>query len=197
MKKGRIARVVRKTKETSISLELTIDGRGSYRIKTPIPFFNHMLELFAKHGLFDLVLKATGDTDVDDHHLVEDVGLALGEAFRTGLGDKKGLRRYGFFTLPMDEVLTTVAIDFSGRPSFVYRTPLKSGKIKSFDVELVEHFFEAFCQKAQVNLHINVWYGRIKHHIVESIFKAFAKACDVATQLDVRVKGVPSTKGKL
>lgn len=193
----RHAQISRKTKETSIALQLNLDGTGRYQVKTPLPFFNHMLELFSKHGLFDLTLKATGDVEVDDHHLVEDVGLVLGEAIKKALGNKSGIRRYGFFTLPMDEVLTTVAIDFSGRPSFVYRTPLKSGKIKSFDVELVEHFFESFTNAAAVNLHINVWYGRIKHHIVESIFKGFAKACDMATQRDPRIQGIPSTKGKL
>ncbi len=193
----RKSRIVRKTKETSIALGLTVDGKGSYSVKTPVPFLNHMLELFAKHGLFDLTLKASGDVHVDDHHLVEDVGIALGECFKKALGNKSGIRRYGFSTLPMDEVLTTVAIDFSGRPSFVYKNPIKSGKIKTFDLELVEHFFEAFANTVQANLHINVHYGRIKHHVVESIFKAFAKAADMATQIDPRVKGVPSTKGKL
>lgn len=195
--KNRKARIIRKTKETSIDLELKLDGAGRYQVKTPIPFLNHMLELFSKHGLFDLRLKATGDVHVDDHHLVEDAGLTLGECFKKALGGKAGIRRYGFFTLPMDEVLTTVAIDFSGRPAFVYKTPIKSGKIKTFDLELVEHFFEAFTNAAQVNLHINVSYGRIKHHVVESIFKAFARAVDMATQRDPRVKGVPSTKGIL
>ncbi len=193
----RHARIVRKTKETSIDLTLCLDGTGQYKIKTPIPFFNHMLELFSKHGLFDLKLVASGDVDVDDHHLVEDVGITLGEAFTKALSDKKGIRRYGFFTLPMDEVLTTVAIDFSGRASFTYKTPIKSGKIKTFDLELVEHFFEALTNSAQINLHINVHYGRIKHHVVESIFKALAKAMDQAVQVDSRVKGVLSTKGKL
>ncbi len=193
----RTASILRKTKETNIDLSLNVDGSGKYQIKTPIPFFNHMLELFTKHGLFDLNIKASGDVDVDDHHLVEDVGIVLGEAFLKALGDKKGIRRYGFFTLPMDETLTTVAIDFSDRPCLVYKNPIKSGKIKTFDLELVEHFFEAFTNSARVNLHINVQYGRIKHHIVESIFKAWAKATDMATQLDTRVKGVLSTKGKL
>lgn len=193
----RTASMRRKTKETHIDLSLNVDGSGKYQIKTPIPFFNHMLELFTKHGLFDLNLKASGDVDVDDHHLVEDVGIVLGEAFLKALGDKKGIQRYGFFTLPMDETLTTVAIDFSDRPCLVYKNPIKSGKIKTFDLELVEHFFEAFTNSARVNLHINVQYGRIKHHIVESIFKAWAKATDRATQLDTRVKGVLSTKGKL
>lgn len=196
MKKRR-ARIVRKTKETDIDLSLGLDGEGVYQVKTPIPFLNHMLELFSKHGLFDLKLKATGDVHIDDHHLVEDVGITLGECFKKGLGNKAGIHRYGSETLPMDEVLTTVTIDFSGRPSFVYKNPIRTGKIKSFDLELVEHFFEAFTNAAAVNLHINVHYGRIKHHVVESIFKAFAKAVDQATQFDARVKGVPSTKGRL
>jgi imidazoleglycerol-phosphate dehydratase len=193
----RKAHIVRKTKETDIDLSLNIDGTGQYRVKTPIPFLNHMLELFAKHGLFDLKLKATGDVDVDDHHLVEDVGLTLGGCFKKALGNKAGIRRYGFMILPMDETLTTVAIDFAGRAAFVYKSPVKSGKIKTFDMELVEHFFEAFTNAAEVNLHINVHYTRIKHHAVESIFKAFAKAADMATQFDPRIKGVLSTKGKL
>jgi imidazoleglycerol-phosphate dehydratase len=195
--KNRKAHIIRKTKETDIDLTLSLDGQGRYQVRTPIPFLNHMLELFSKHGLFDLKLKAAGDVHVDDHHLVEDVGITLGESFKKALGNKTGIRRYGFAILPMDEVLTTVAIDFSGRPAFVYKTPIKSGKIKSFDLELIEHFFEAFTNAAQANLHINVQYGRIKHHVVESIFKAFAKAADMATQIDPRVKGVPSTKGKL
>lgn len=193
----RKAQIRRKTKETDIDLTVNLDGSGKYRVKTPIAFFNHMLELFAKHGLFDLQLKATGDVDVDDHHLVEDIGITLGECFKKALGDKAGVRRYGFFTLPMDETLTTVAIDFSNRPALVFKSPVKTGKIKSFDLELVEHFFEAFTSAAAVNLHINVHYGRIKHHVVESVFKAFAKAVDMATQRDPRVKGVLSTKGKL
>lgn len=195
--KRREAKILRKTKETNIALSLTIDGSGRYKIRTPIPFLNHMLELFARHGLFDLTLQASGDVHVDDHHLVEDAGIALGECFRKALGDKAGIRRYGAMTLPMDETLTTVAIDFSDRPCLVYKSPVKSGKIKTFDLELVEHFFEAFASAARVNLHVNVHYGRIKHHVVESVFKAFAKAVDMATQIDPRAKGVPSTKGKL
>ncbi|MDO8644488.1 MAG: imidazoleglycerol-phosphate dehydratase HisB, partial [bacterium] len=179
----------RKTKETSIDLSLKINGNGKYRIKTPIPFLNHMLELFAKHGLFDLTINARGDVHIDDHHLVEDIGIVLGESFKKGLGDKRGIRRYGFFTLPMDEALVTVAIDFSGRPAFVYQSPIKRGKIKSFDLELVEHFLESFVNSAQVNLHIIVHQGRIKHHVVEGIFKALAKAIDQATQTDPRIKG--------
>ncbi len=193
----RRSQMTRKTKETSIDLRLAVDGRGHYQVRTPIPFLNHMLELFAKHGLFDLTLRATGDVDVDDHHLVEDVGIALGQTVLKAIGSKAGMRRYGFFVLPMDEVLTTVAVDFGGRPCFVYKTPLKTGRIKNFDLELVEHFFEAFTSAARVNLHIQVHYGKNKHHVVESIFKAFARAVDMATSLDARVKGVPSTKGKL
>ncbi len=193
----RKARIERKTKETDIKLEIQLDGTGSYEVQTPIPFFNHMLELFGKHGLFEFKVQASGDVEVDDHHLVEDVGICLGEALREALGDKKGIRRYGFFTVPMDETLTTVTVDFSDRPAFVYNTPLKTGLIKEFDVELVEHFFESVCQSARINLHVNVHYGKNKHHIAESIFKAFAKAVDVATQIDPRTDAVPSTKGKL
>ncbi len=193
----RKARIERKTKETDIELEIALDGTGSYEVETPIPFLNHMLELFGKHGLFEFKVKGSGDVDVDDHHLVEDIGICLGEALREALGDKKGVRRYGFFTVPMDETLTTVTVDFCDRPTFVYNTPLKTGLIKDFDVELVEHFFEALCQSARINLHINVHYGQNKHHIVESMFKAFAKAVDIATQIDPRSDAVPSTKGKL
>lgn len=193
----RNSHIARKTKETNIDLSLNVDGMGKYQIKTPLPFFNHMLELFTKHGFFDIKLKASGDVDVDDHHLVEDVGIVLGQAFQKALADKKGMRRYGFFMLPMDETLTHVAIDFSGRPAFVYNTPLKSGLIKNFDVQLIEHFFEAFTMSAQVNLHINVQYGKNKHHIAESCFKAWAKATDMATQIDPRNTGLMSTKGKL
>jgi imidazoleglycerol-phosphate dehydratase len=195
--KKRLAKIHRKTKETDIQLSLDLDGSGKYAVKTPIPFLNHMIELFTKHGVFDLTLKAKGDVDVDDHHLVEDVGITLGECVRKALGDKAGIRRYGSATLPMDETLTTVAIDFCDRPALVYKSPVTSGRIKNFDLELVEHFFEAFAGAARVNLHVNVHYGRIKHHVAESIFKAFAKAVDMATQVDPRVKGVPSTKGKL
>ena len=195
--KRRQASILRKTKETNIHLSLTLDGTGRYSVKTPIPFLNHMIELFAKHGLFDLTLKATGDVHVDDHHLVEDVGITLGECFKKALGDKRGIRRYGWALVPMDETLTAAAVDFSGRPVLVYKSPIKTGRIKNFEVELVEHFFESFAASALVNLHIVVGYGKIRHHIIESIFKAFAKAVDVATQIDPRVKGVLSTKGKL
>lgn len=195
----RKAKINRNTKETQISVDLNIDGTGLYQIKTPIPFLNHMIEQFARHGLFDLKLKAKGDVHIDLHHTVEDVGIALGEAFAKALGNKAGIRRYGFATLPMDEVLATVALDFCGRPCMVYNLPLKKGSIgEKFDVELVYEFFQGFTNAAKINLHINAWYGRNKHHIVESVFKAFAKACDMATQVDARIKGkIPSTKGKL
>jgi imidazoleglycerol-phosphate dehydratase len=195
--KTRKAKVTRNTKETQITVELNLDGQGRAKIDTPIPFLNHMLEAFTKHGLFDLTLKAKGDTHIDFHHTVEDVGIAIGEAFKKALGDKKGIRRYGHFTLPMDEVLTTAAVDFSGRPCLIYQVKLKPGRIGTFDVELVPEWFQGFTNAALINLHINNWYGRNRHHIVESMFKALAKAVDMATQRDPRVKGVPSTKGKL
>lgn len=195
----RKSKVLRNTKETQIQVELNIDGKGQYQIDTPIPFLNHMLEQFARHGLFDLKIKARGDVHIDLHHTVEDVGIALGEAFTKALGNKAGIRRYGFATLPMDEVLTTVAIDFCGRPALIYKLPLSKGSIgENFDVELVYEFFQGFTNAALVNLHLNVHYGRNKHHIVECAFKAFSKACDMATQIDARIKGkIPSTKGKL
>jgi imidazoleglycerol-phosphate dehydratase len=194
---ARKAKVVRNTKETQIAVELNLDGQGKYQIDTPIPFLNHMLEAFAKHGLFDLKVKAKGDTHIDFHHTVEDVGIALGEAFAKALGNKRGIRRYGHFTLPMDEVLTSASVDFSGRPCMIYQHKLKAGRIGTFDVELVPEFFQGFTNAALINLHLNNWYGRNRHHIVESMFKAFAKAVDMATQRDPRIKGVPSTKGKL
>ena len=193
----RKTKLARNTTETQISADLKLDGSGRYQISTPIPFLNHMLELFTKHGLFDITLKAKGDTHIDFHHTVEDIGITLGQAFKEALGKKEGIRRYGFCVLPMDEVLTTVALDFSGRPCMIYHSNLKKGRIGTFDVELVPEFFQGFTNAALINLHINVHYGRNKHHIVESIFKAFAKACDMATQMDSRVKGIPSTKGKL
>lgn len=195
---SRIAQITRRTQETDIQVELNLDGDGKYEINTPIPFLNHMLEGFAKHGLFDLSLKAEGDVEIDLHHTVEDVGIALGQAFQKGLGNKERVYRYGSCTLPMDEVLTTVSVDFSGRAYFVYQSmSLKPGRIGQFDVELVPEFFRAFAQSALMNLHINLHYGENRHHIVESMFKAFAKACDAATQIDPRQKGVPSTKGIL
>ncbi len=197
MKSVRLAQIKRQTKETDIALKLNVDGQGKYRIKTPIPFFTHMLEAFARHGLFDLDIKAKGDVDVDDHHLVEDVGLVLGQALVKCVGDKKGMRRYGHFTLPMDETLVSVAVDVCDRPCLVYNSKVKRGKIKNFDIQLVHEFFQAITNEAKLNLHINVHYGENKHHIVEAIFKAFTKALDMATQIDPRQKGLPTTKGRI
>lgn len=195
--KKRKAIIKRQTKETDISLTLNLDGSGKYDIDTPIPFFNHMLEALTRHGLFDLKLKARGDIEVDDHHLVEDVGLCLGQAFKKALGDKEGIKRYGHFTLPMDEVLSSAALDFSGRPCFIYKPRIRAGRIKNFDIELVPEFFQAFVNEATINLHIHVIESGNKHHVVESMFKAFARALDMATSFDPRVKGIPSTKGSL
>lgn len=195
--KKRKAAIKRDTKETQIKLDLTVDGVGDYKIKTPIPFFNHMLESFTKHGLFDIKLNGDGDVHVDDHHLVEDVGLVLGQAFVKAVGDKRGMRRYGHFTLPMDETLVTVAVDFCNRPCLVYKSPAKTGKIKKFDLELVHEFFQAITNEAGLNLHILVHHGKNKHHIVEAIFKCFAKAMDMATQLDPRSKSLPTVKGTI
>jgi len=195
--KKRSAKITRNTKETQISLNLVIDGSGKYNIKTPLPFFTHMLESFTKHGLFDINLKASGDIDVDDHHLVEDVGLVLGQAFVKAVGKKNKMRRFGHAMLPMDETLANVAVDFSGRPCLIYKSPAKRGKIKNFDLQLVHEFFQAITNEAGLNLHINVPYGENKHHIVESIFKSFAKAMDMATQIDPRIKSILSTKGSL
>ena len=193
----RHTKIIRHTSETKINLALHLDGSGLYTVSTPIPFFNHMLEAFAKHGLFDITLKATGDVHIDDHHLVEDVGLVLGEALVKTIGNKKGLKRYGHFILPMDETLVTVAVDFCGRPCLIYKSPAKKGRIKNFDLQLVGEFFQAVTNSAGLNLHILVHSGENKHHIVEAIFKAFAKALDMATQLDPRIKTIPSTKGCL
>lgn len=198
MANARSAEIRRKTKETEIDLRLDLDGRGDYSIKTPIPFFSHMLEAFGKHGFFNLALVAKGDIDVDYHHTVEDVGIVLGEAFLAAIGDKKGMLRYGHFTLPMDEVLTTVAVDFCDRPCMIYKNPVKKGRILDFDIELVPEFFQGFTNAARVNLHVLTHYGKNKHHVVESMFKAFARATAMATRLDPRIAGLlPSTKGKL
>jgi len=193
----RSAQVTRTTTETSISVDLRIDGTGQYAVQTPIPFFNHMLELFARHGLFDLTLNATGDTAVDCHHTVEDIGICLGQAVRQALGEKKGIKRYGEATAPMDEALARANLDISGRPYLVFRVPALQGKVGAFDLELVEDFFQAFVNNSATTLHISVLSGRNFHHMVEAIFKAFARALDDATQIDARVAGIPSTKGTL
>ncbi len=194
----RKAKLKRKTKETDINVDLNIDGRGTYKVSTTIPFLDHMLDLMFKHGLFDAKVKAQGDTHIDDHHTVEDMGLALGQALKEALGDMKGIRRYGFASVPMDEALSEVSLDISGRPYLVYNvTYPKRGKIKNFELDLVQHFLESFSTKAGITLHVNVRYGRNTHHMVEGIFKALGRALKDACEKDARVKGVPSTKGKL
>jgi imidazoleglycerol-phosphate dehydratase len=189
--------VERNTKETRIAASLNVDGRGRYEIATGIRFFDHMLELFAKHGGFDLKLKADGDLDVDQHHTVEDVGICLGQAVRSALGDKTGIRRYGHFTLPMEETLVTTALDLSGRYYLVFQAPLPSPKIGDFDSELVEDFWQALAANALCNLHVVLHHGRNSHHIAEAIFKCAARALRMAVELDPRMTGVPSTKGTL
>src|SRR6478609_4439145 len=195
---NRSANVQRKTNETDIQLALTLDGSGQRRIATPVPFFNHMLEAVARHGLYDLEIAATGDVEVDPHHLVEDVGICLGQAFRDALGDRSGITRYGEATIPMDETLVSAAVDFGGRAAFVYRADmLKGRRVGTFDVELGREFFGGFVSTALCNLHLEVRYGENAHHMIEALFKAFARATSAAARRDPRVVGVPSTKGTL
>jgi imidazoleglycerol-phosphate dehydratase len=193
----RCASIERNTTETQISVDLTLDGVGGSHIQTTIPFLDHMLQLLSKHGFIDLTIRAKGDTDIDDHHTVEDIGIVLGEALKQALGKKEGIRRFGWASVPLDETLAQVTIDLSGRPYLVYRVELPERRIKSFDLGLFEDFFQAFVTHGALNLHINVQYGRNPHHIMEAIFKALAKALDQATSIDERVTGVLSTKGKL
>jgi imidazoleglycerol-phosphate dehydratase len=194
----RQAKIERKTSETAIELTLKLDGSGQRRIETPIPFFNHMLEAVARHGLYDLEVRATGDVEVDPHHTVEDVGICLGQAFREALGDRSGITRFGEATIPMDETLVAAAIDFSGRAAFVYRADaLKGRRVGTFDVELGREFFGGFAGAALCNLHLEIRYGENAHHMIEALFKAFARATSMAARLDPRVVGVPSTKGTL
>ena len=193
----RRATVNRKTGETNISAELTIDGTGKYDIKTGIGFFDHMLAGFAKHGLFELNLTAVGDLEVDSHHTVEDVGIVIGNAIREALGDKKGIARYGSCLLPMDEALMMCAIDLSGRPYFVYEVDTTVDKLGEMDVETAREFFYAISYSAGMNLHIRMLSGENNHHILEAMFKAFAKSLDMATKIDERIVGVLSTKGTI
>ena len=197
MKRARRATIERNTTESRITIGLSLDGTGKRRISTSIPFLDHMLDLLAKHGFFDLTIKATGDTHIDDHHTVEDIGIVLGEALKKALGKKEGIRRYGNAWVPLDETLAQVTVDLSGRPYLVYNVKLPHRRIKGLDLYLFEDFFQALTTHAAMNLHINVAYGRNPHHIMESIFKALAKALDQAVAVDVRVKGVLSTKGSL
>lgn len=187
----------RSTSETQISLQINLDGNGESDIDTGVPFLNHMLELMAKHGFFDLRLKARGDLEVDFHHTVEDIGILLGEAFKRGLEDKKGIRRYGFSVVPMDEALAQVALDICNRPSLVYNLPIAGGKVGFFDIEVIKEFFQAFTNASGINVHINVPYGDNRHHVIEAIFKAFGRALSEAVTSDPRIQGVMSTKGVL
>ncbi len=195
--KMRSATITRKTKETDITLELTVEGKGSAEISTGVPFLDHMLVLMTAHGFFNLKLNATGDIEVDGHHTVEDIGIVLGDAFNKALGAKKGIRRYGKSIVPMDEALASVVIDFSSRPLLVYNVEFRRPSTGSFEVELVEEFFKAFVGRSGVTLHINVMYGNNTHHIIEAVYKAFGQALDKATTVDARITGVHSTKGIL
>ncbi len=196
--KSREVTVKRKTNETQIELRLNIDGSGKFDIKTPIGFLNHMLELFAKHGMFDLDIKAVGDMQTDEHHTVEDMGIVLGQAFAEAVKDKRGLNRYGFFILPMDEVLVTVAVDFSGRYTFNLNCVFKREKVGDLSTELIYDFWDAFAQNAKINLNIKAENGRNDHHKIEAIFKACGRAIRMACELDLRLKdNLPSTKGVL
>jgi imidazoleglycerol-phosphate dehydratase len=195
---SRKATIERKTKETDIRISLDLDGTGVYAIKCGVPFMDHMFSHIAKHGFFDLTVKAKGDTHIDDHHTVEDLGIALGQALKKALGDSKGIRRYGESTVPMDETLAQVVMDLSGRPYLVYNVDLpKKYKLKDFDPGLVEDFFRSVVNHGGMNLHVNVFYGRDVHHMMEGLFKAFGRALDQATSIDPRIKGVLSTKGKI
>lgn len=197
---SRKAAIERVTKETQIKLSLDVDGTGEAKVCTSVPFLDHMLDLFARHGFFNLQVDATGDIDIDFHHTVEDIGIVLGQALKESLGDKKGVRRYGQATVPMDETLASVTVDISGRPYLVYHVSLPKVKIGEFDVELVREFFQAVVNNLGATIHLNVMYGDNVHHIVEACFKAFARAMDQATQatqVDSRIQGVMSTKGKL
>lgn len=194
----RTSTINRETKETSIAIALTIEGTGTYDITTGIRFLDHMLELFAKHGGFDLSVRATGDLDIDQHHTVEDVGIALGEAFKTALGTKVGINRAGYFVLPMDETLCVVAVDLSGRPALVYEDLISAVTVGDLQVELLPDFFGGFVNSCGANLHAKVLYGRSSHHKVESVFKCFARAMRYACSTDERLKDqLPSTKGLL
>lgn len=193
----RKSQIDRKTKETNIRLVLELDGQGRLEGSTGVGFFDHMLDLFSRHGLFNLKISAKGDREVDDHHTVEDIGICLGQALNEALGDKKGIVRFGAASVPMQETLANVAVDVGGRPALVFNAPLANKKIGEFDASLVEEFLHAFSTNAAINLHVNVPYGTNGHHVAEAIFKGLARALAKAISLDERVEGVPSTKGVL
>ncbi|HEU4340792.1 MAG TPA: imidazoleglycerol-phosphate dehydratase HisB [Candidatus Binatia bacterium] len=194
---GRKSQLERKTKETEIRVALNVDGSGQAKVDTGMPFFNHMLDIFTRHGLFDIEIQAKGDIEVDYHHTVEDVGLALGQTFKEALGDKHGIRRFGEASCPLDETLAKVVVDLSGRPYLSYNVKIRPGRVGSFDTDLPHEFFQAFANQLGMNLHIDVIRGENPHHIIEACFKAFARAMDAATSVDERIKGVLSTKGSL
>jgi imidazoleglycerol-phosphate dehydratase len=195
---GRQARVERKTKETEIALQLNLDGTGAAKVQTPIPFFSHMLEAWAKHGLVDLAVEASGDVEVDIHHTVEDVGIVLGQAFGQALGDKKGIVRYGTAFVPMDEALVQASVDISGRPFLVFAVPVARTRVSNFDLDMLQEFFRAFAFNAEVTLHVTMHYGHNLHHIAEAVFKSVGRALAQASRLDPRIAGIlPSTKGAL
>lgn len=193
----RVAQVARKTKETQVRIDLTLDGTGTARIDTGIPFLDHMLDLFTRHGLFDLDVECKGDLQIDDHHSVEDVAICLGQAFLRALGDKTGIARYGMSLVPMDEALCRAVVDLSGRFYLVYEVETKRGRIGNFSVELAEHFWRSFAEALKCNLHIDLLRGRNTHHILEATFKATARALRQAVERDPRITGVLSTKGTL
>ncbi|WP_409295424.1 imidazoleglycerol-phosphate dehydratase HisB [Peribacillus sp. SCS-26] len=193
----RIARVERKTNETDIKLEFGIDGEGLSSLETGVPFLTHMLDLFAKHGQFNLIVDAKGDIEVDDHHTTEDIAICLGQALSESLGDKRGIKRYGNAFVPMDEALAQVVVDLSNRPHLEIRADFPSKKVGTFDTELVHEFLWKLALETRMNLHVIVHYGSNTHHIIEAVFKALARALDEATTIDPRIKGVPSTKGML
>ncbi|MFF2482461.1 imidazoleglycerol-phosphate dehydratase HisB [Paenibacillus sp. NPDC058071] len=193
----RVASIVRKTNETDIKLSLAVDGTGDVKLETDVPFLNHMLDLFAKHGQFDLQVDARGDIEIDDHHTVEDIGICLGQALREALGDKRGIKRYASVFVPMDEALAQVVVDISNRPHFEYRAEYPSNQVGSFSTELVHEFLWKLALEARITLHVIVHYGQNTHHMIEAVFKALGRAIDEATIIDPRVQGVPSTKGVL
>jgi imidazoleglycerol-phosphate dehydratase len=194
---GRTGSVSRTTNETDIQLAFAVDGTGQAEIETDVPFLNHMLDLFTKHGHFDLNVQARGDVDIDDHHTVEDIGICLGQTLLEALGDKKGIKRYASVFVPMDEALAQVVIDLSNRPHFEYRAEYPSQQVGSFSTELVHEFLWKFALEARMTLHVIVHYGQNTHHMIEAVFKALGRALDEATSIDPRVTGVPSTKGVL
>ncbi|WZO96013.1 imidazoleglycerol-phosphate dehydratase HisB [Isosphaeraceae bacterium EP7] len=194
---SRTSEILRATRETDIRLTLDLDGSGRSEVKSGVGFLDHMLELFARHGLFDLTVACNGDVQIDDHHTTEDIGICLGQAFDKALGTKESIRRYGHCVLPMDETLVTCAVDLGGRPYWAWDAPMPSPKIGTFDSELVADFWQAFATQGRMNLHVLLHYGRNTHHISEAIFKGLAKALRAASEIDPRGQGVPSTKGSL